>query len=220
MPTTVLGKYSFTDTPDVNGLPVLTGVTLTGDVTGTGGATVSTTLANNGVTPGTYKSVTVNAKGLVTAGTSNPNSLVAYYTGQISATSGTATIPTDTSTPLITEGTQLWSQTITPSNVNSKIIFNMSCMCDSSSNNRNISFVLFRDSTCIYATAINVGTAGRPQSVSIYTVDLPNTTATITYTMRVGNNSSGSWYINQSNGGVITFGGTVNKSNWAISEIL
>ena len=47
-------------------------VTLTGDVTGTAsskaGWSVATTLANSGVTAGTYNSVTVNAKGLVTAG--------------------------------------------------------------------------------------------------------------------------------------------------------
>lgn len=49
-------------------------VALTGDVTGSasggasGGWSISTTLANSGVTAGTYSAVTVNAKGLVTAG--------------------------------------------------------------------------------------------------------------------------------------------------------
>ena len=49
-------------------------VALTGDVTGSanggasGGWSVATTLANSGVTAGTYSAVTVNAKGLVTAG--------------------------------------------------------------------------------------------------------------------------------------------------------
>ena len=47
-------------------------VTLTGDVTGTasskGGWTVSTTLANSGVSAGTYTNVTVDAKGRVTSG--------------------------------------------------------------------------------------------------------------------------------------------------------
>lgn len=59
-------------------------VALTGDITGTsvafdGSANLSfaTTLANSGVTAGTYKSVTVNAKGLVTSGT-NPTTLAGY----------------------------------------------------------------------------------------------------------------------------------------------
>jgi hypothetical protein len=49
-------------------------VALTGDVTGSasggasGGWSITTTLANSGVTAGTYSAVTVNAKGLVTAG--------------------------------------------------------------------------------------------------------------------------------------------------------
>lgn len=54
-------------------------ITLSGDVTGTGltGTSIALTLANSGVTAGTYKSVTVNAKGLVTAGT-NPTTLAGY----------------------------------------------------------------------------------------------------------------------------------------------
>ena len=56
-------------------------VTLTGDVTGTasstGGWSVATTLANSGVSAGTYKSVTVDAKGRVTAGT-NPTTIAGY----------------------------------------------------------------------------------------------------------------------------------------------
>lgn len=43
-------------------------ITLSGDVTGSGATAITTTLANSGVTAGTYGRVTVNAKGLVTAG--------------------------------------------------------------------------------------------------------------------------------------------------------
>lgn len=52
-------------------------VTLTGDVTGTGTSSITTTLANSGVSAGTYKSVTVDAKGRVTAGT-NPTTLAGF----------------------------------------------------------------------------------------------------------------------------------------------
>jgi len=52
-------------------------ITLTGDVTGSGTGSFTTTLANSGVTANTYRSVTVNAKGLVTAGT-NPTTLSGY----------------------------------------------------------------------------------------------------------------------------------------------
>lgn len=49
----------------------------TGDVTGSGNGTVALTLANSGVSAGTYKSVTVDSKGRVTGGT-NPTTLAGY----------------------------------------------------------------------------------------------------------------------------------------------
>lgn len=58
-------------------------ISLTGDATGSvsfngsANAAIATTLANSGVTAGTYKSVTVDAKGRVTAGT-NPTTLAGY----------------------------------------------------------------------------------------------------------------------------------------------
>ena len=59
-------------------------IALTGDVTytsgvfdGSGNVTGTATLANSGVTAGTYKSVTVDSKGRVTGGT-NPNTIALY----------------------------------------------------------------------------------------------------------------------------------------------
>jgi phage-related tail fiber protein len=52
-------------------------VTLQGDVTGTGAGTITTALSATGVSAGTYKSVTVDAKGRVTAGT-NPTTLAGF----------------------------------------------------------------------------------------------------------------------------------------------
>lgn len=52
-------------------------ITVTGDATGTGKDSIALTLAASGVTAGTYKSVTVDAKGRVTGGT-NPTTLSGY----------------------------------------------------------------------------------------------------------------------------------------------
>lgn len=52
-------------------------ITLTGDVTGSGTGSFATTLANSGVTAGTYNNVTVDAKGRVTSG-SNVSYLTSY----------------------------------------------------------------------------------------------------------------------------------------------
>jgi hypothetical protein len=52
-------------------------ITLSGDISGSGTTSISTSLSTTGVTAGTYKSVTVDAKGRVTAGT-NPTTLSGY----------------------------------------------------------------------------------------------------------------------------------------------
>lgn len=52
-------------------------ITVSGDATGSGSTSIALTLANSGVSAGTYKSVTVDAKGRVTAGT-NPTTLSGY----------------------------------------------------------------------------------------------------------------------------------------------
>ena len=52
-------------------------ISFTGDATGSGTTSVALTLANSGVTAGTYRSVTVDAKGRVTTG-SNPTTLSSY----------------------------------------------------------------------------------------------------------------------------------------------
>lgn len=52
-------------------------ITLTGDVTGSGTGSFATALSNTGVSVGTYKSVTVDAQGRVTAGT-NPTTISGY----------------------------------------------------------------------------------------------------------------------------------------------
>jgi hypothetical protein len=52
-------------------------ITLSGDVTGAGANSIGTTLSATGVTAGTYKSVTVDAKGRISNGT-NPTTLVGY----------------------------------------------------------------------------------------------------------------------------------------------
>ena len=77
----------------VNGASVITenqSITISGDASGTGKTAINLTLASVG-TAGTYRSVTVNAKGLVTAGT-NPTTLAGYgITDALPLTGGTLT---------------------------------------------------------------------------------------------------------------------------------
>lgn len=83
-------------------------ITVSGDATGTGSTSIALTLANSGVTPGTYNSVTVNAKGLITTGSvSSSTTTVTTITNNYNITTNdmvilanaslTATLPVITS---------------------------------------------------------------------------------------------------------------------------
>lgn len=76
----------------------------TGDATGSGNGAINLTLKTSGVAPGVYRTVTVNAKGIVTGG-SNPSTIQDYgitdvaplnspsFTGQVTIPEGTALLP-------------------------------------------------------------------------------------------------------------------------------
>ena len=64
-------------------------VTISGDASGSGATSISLTLANSGVTAGTYTKVTVDAKGRVTTGASLASADLPTYTGTL--TSGQVT---------------------------------------------------------------------------------------------------------------------------------
>lgn len=86
--------------------------TFTGDVTGSGNGSIALTLANSGVTAGTFTKVTVNTKGIVTTGSQlaasdipaldwskitsgKPTTLAGYgITDGVSSTSGATINPT------------------------------------------------------------------------------------------------------------------------------
>jgi hypothetical protein len=69
-------------------------LTFTGDVTGTGstGSSTALTLANSGVTAGTYTKLTVDAKGRVTTGASLASGDLPTYTGTITSSQVTTAL--------------------------------------------------------------------------------------------------------------------------------
>lgn len=90
--TTALGYAPYNGSTNPNGfLTTNQSITVSGDASGTGSTAITLTLANSGVTAGTYHSVTVDAKGRVTAGT-NPTTLSGYgITDGLSNTGGSMT---------------------------------------------------------------------------------------------------------------------------------
>ena len=78
--TSGLLKKTATNTWSLDTNTYLTGnqsITVSGDAAGSGTTSIALTLADSGVTSGTYKSVTVDAKGRVTNGT-NPTTISGY----------------------------------------------------------------------------------------------------------------------------------------------
>ena len=140
------------------------------------------------------------------------------YTGSISASLGTTVIPADATTPIITEGTSILQQTVTPLSASSKFKVSTTLYIDSSTNNKIVTLALFRNSVCVKAIPVSTGTSGRPVLATFDHLDEPNTTNGVTYSLRLGINSN-TWYLNQSSKGNLTYGG-VNTSSYTILEIL
>ena len=168
-------------------------------------------LSVSGVVPGTFAQVTVNDKGRVTDGSATlPWSQISGVptilpnlsrTVAVAGISGTSVIPFDNTTPLVTEGTQIASATCTPSDAASKLAVQGALVVDCANSNRNLTIALFRDSTCVAASSLNFISAGRPQIFSFFMVDdqagplLFGSSGV--YSLRIGINSSGTWYVNR-----------------------
>lgn len=187
-PSGVFRFVSTYNTDSVNGqvtaegfIPVSTGdLSVTGNVTATGDTIVTGNIA-------------------VTGSVVMPQApLLKIYTGAIPMMSGTTLIPSDNTTPGKNEGTEMFTVTVTPSSVNSKFTLMYHTMCDTSSNNKNITAAIFRGNTCIHASCSNMATAGRPNGLNINITDSPNTASDVTYSVRVGVNAAATWYINSS----------------------
>jgi len=333
MSTTVLGSYTFLETPDVNGnvilvndgtvpilaageLPAANFPILTGDITTTGGS-LATTLATVNSNVGTFLASTVNAKGLVTAGTNmavtgdvtgtssganvaltlatvnsnvgsfgsasvvpvvtvnakglvtavstanilgsiaqgllsarpaagsagtlylatdvlriyrdngtawqiiaDGNSDVIYQSlnSSIAAQSGTTYKAVSNVVPLSTDGTQIWSQTITPLFATSRISISGGTYVDHSVSGRKMTFAIFRGTTCIAVACDYVATTVKGVNLAFTVVDTPATTAATTYSIRCfSDGTTGTWYVSQ--GATALYGGALANQDITMREI-
>lgn len=140
------------------------------------------------------------------------------YRGVIPQASGTTVIAAGSTMPAVTAGTQLFSQAITLENINSAVEIAVSTMIDTSSTNAIVTLAVFRDSTFLgFMMAASSGNSGTsPTPISLRVVDYPNTTAAVTYSVRIGA-SAGTWYVSR---GVSETLGGATKASWTISEEL
>lgn len=201
-----------------------TGRTLsaTGDVSWSvasfdGSANVSgvATLANSGVTAGTYSAVTVNAKGLVTAGLNT--GVQQIVTGTIAASSGTTQIPFDNTTPSSTEGFSIWSASVTPRVSTSTILVEFHLTVGHATNTRYVTVAVFNGSTCLGTQTVFAATAGAPYAMKMVVPFQPGTTQAQSIDVRLGASGNGTCYCNQT--GSATQGGAY-VSKYVITEIV
>jgi hypothetical protein len=197
-------------------------ITLTGDVTGSGTGSFAASLADVG-TAGTYVGVTTDAKGRVTSGTSTvawsavtatPTTLAGYgitdgggggsggsvlqaLATNVNAATGTASLTLSNTAPTIASGTQIWTQTITPSATTSRIALRGAFIVAHATNARTMIAMVFRGTTCISVITQYCATSNTMNTLPISIVDSPASTAALTYSIRIAASTTGTWYVGQ-----------------------
>lgn len=125
-------------------------------------------------------------------------------------------IPWDNTIPQITEGTEILTNTITPTKSTSRIVGLVSLNGDASSTSVQTTVAVFRDSVANAIAASWAKYLSYSTIVSFEFTDLPNTTSPVTYSVRVGPDT-GTVYINRTISGSI-YGG-VNRASLTLLEI-
>jgi hypothetical protein len=140
-------------------------------------------------------------------------------TSTSSVLSTTAVIPWDDTVPLVTEGTEWATLTITPSFTNSKILVQIAGWFANITGGVVVPQAIFRGSTCIYAftgTQFS-GSHGMPFAGNV--LDLPNTTSPVTYSVRYGTIDGQTAYLNTGFIGVGYYGAPGKKSTLTLTEV-
>jgi hypothetical protein len=187
----------------------------TGDVTGNSskGSAVMT-LADSGVPAGTYNVIDVDSKGRVVSGSLIGS--IQILTGVINSYSGT-TVVAITNTPTTSNGTQIWSQSMTV-NAGTRVLLACQLFGDTSNSDQYITVAFFRNTILIGVTVINVSKSGNPSAATYLDYDNDVTSGvTYTYSCRVGIGSNGTWYINQDKNGNKWGGGF--KNSFSLTEV-
>lgn len=219
MPTQVLGSHNFLEAPTINNDPVIS--TMGGSI-----PSFSSGLLSSRPTPGTLgrlylaidNSIIYRDNGTSwDAEINGTGSLTKQFIfGAIPGISGTTIIPQDNTAPLNTEGTQIWTQSFTPSYVGSKVQIQFTAQADSGTNNRMVIASVFRDTVNIGVGVVTITTAARPQMVALNVVDTSVSTTPVTYSCRVGISSAATWYINSN--AAAFYAGLIAKNSFTIKE--
>ncbi len=180
--------------------------------------TLTTPTLTTPVINGTITGTTVIPLANGGSGYANSQQLVQRVYTAITGTSGTSTIPNDTSIPQNTEGSQIATVSITPKHANNKLRIRVHTAQGNTAGNSNI-FALFQDSTANAIAAITSTEPGVSVTDAMLTFEYEmsaGTTSSTTFNLRVGAISSGTWAVSST--GVATTLGGVRFGSMVIEE--
>lgn len=142
--------------------------------------------------------------------------IVQLVTATIAAASGTTTISQGSTAPASTDGTQIVSASITPASTSNKVRVRASFLVSASTTMFEQAAV-FRGTTCIglASTYLSTGTANAVMAIEV--IDSPASVSSQTYSIRIGNDGTGTWYVSQAS--AHTFGGVPADSIMSLEEI-
>ncbi len=197
------------------GDPTFGSVSLTADVTGN----LPVTNLNSGTSAGATTFWCGNGTWSTPAGTSNKFAQLVSTLSTASAT-GSTQIPADNTKPQITEGDEVMTLAITPTNASSQLLITVIVMGASDTTARVWTAALFQDATTdsLAANGVAVPAANSDTSFSLTHTMTAGTTSSTTFRVRVGLSGTGTYTFNGS-GGTRRYGG-VTVSSIVISEIL
>lgn len=246
--STHLGKISFLDLPDVNGQDiVIVGSGTTNQIsTSQSAGTLTIGLASNPIVPGNAAirlpiGTTAQRAVSPSAGDTRFNStlgvaevfngsiwfpaagkVLQMVTGSISPTTGTTQVPFDTTSPLSTEGFQIWSQAVTPLSATSVFLIGFNITQAHGTVGRVFTTSVFAGTTNIggacaaISATTSLATPIGATNTAILISHAPGSTAAITFSARTGTNGAGTAYVNQ--GVTATMGSSLTTDYW-IMEI-
>ena len=116
-------------------------------------------------------------------------------------------------------GTQVWSQTITPTVIGSEIEIDFSSIIDTSATNLIVVMALFNNNVLLNAVASSSSAYNGNVAADLTIKGLITTTSLspLTISCNVGISAAGTWYLGR--GSAATFGGTT-QSIFTIKEVL
>ena len=124
--------------------------------------------------------------GVFSSSVSGAGIVLQQITVAVAKATFTSAIPDDDTTPTVSEGTEIYSQAITPSSTSSKILITGSIEGSSSAAN-GWGITVFRGSTCILTVHQTNAMGGtQPNQCNINVLDSPSSSSAVTYSVRAG----------------------------------